>query len=217
VLDGKLSSYLAAGGRLFVLGGRLGSALNGVRPDGSGIYPKGHPDSDNAGYEKDSFLWRYLRFRNWLVSTPSSASPQERESSGLVMARSLHPAYPDLRLNRQKWDPWAIINQGTRFRGGIDEWEGVKGDFLPIEQMPGLDSLYASVNMDTTFCCGPLESGLGGAIVGQRYESTRLDTLRGTQQGRTLVLDFQPWWFESAALTDAGTAAINWLVTGKDH
>jgi hypothetical protein len=36
------------------------------------------------------------------------------------------------------------------------------------------------------------------------------------QQGRTVVLDFQPWWFEPASLADAGAAAINWLVTGSD-
>ena len=135
----------------------------------------------------------------------------------MIGARSLHPAYPDLRLDHSKHNPYDLLNNETQFRSGVGDWEGVRGVYVPIERMDGLDSLYTVVTFDTTYCCGKRDSGLTDAVIAQRYESTRIDTLRGTPQGRTILFDFQPWYFEEAGVLDAGTSAINWLVTGKDH
>lgn len=71
--------------------------------------------------------------------------------------------------------------------------------------------------MDTTLCCGSLSAGLDDAVIAHRYESTAADTAFGTQQERTVIFSFQPYWFEAESLKDAGTAAINWLVTGRNR
>lgn len=212
----KLSSYLGAGGRMFLAGDRFAAVLEGSRGGGFG-YPKNHPDEDEPGYSKDSFIWNFLKIRNRVVSRPNPGDTPEREATGMIGARSLHPAYPDLRLDFAKHNPYDVLNDNTQFRSGIGDWEGVRGAYLPIERLDGLDSLYTVVTFDTTFCCGARESGLGNAVIAQRYESTRIDTLRGTPQGRTILFDFQPWYFEETTVLDAGTSAINWMVTGKDH
>jgi hypothetical protein len=46
-----------------------------------------------------------------------------------------------------------------------------------------------------------------------RYRSTQVDTLEGRQCGRVVYLNIQPWWL----LMGAGTAAVNWLFTGRDE
>ncbi|MCA9729536.1 MAG: hypothetical protein KC729_17750, partial [Candidatus Eisenbacteria bacterium] len=222
VVDHKISAYLAAGGRLFMTGGRVGGVLNGSTPFGTFGYPKFREDDDRGSgtgtsYPFDSFIWEFLHMRNTLQSQPTDATATQREASGMISARSIHPAYPDIPIDLAKWNPYEPINGNTQFRGGIKFWEGVYGDFLPIEQIAGLDSLYTVVTMDTTYCCGALSAGLSRSVIAQRYESTRADTLAGSPQGRTMLFDFQPWYFDSQAITDAGTAAVNWLVTGKDH
>jgi hypothetical protein len=212
----KLSSYLGAGGRMFLAGDQFVAALKGTRLGDYG-YPKNHPDEDPPGYPRDSFIWNFLKIRNRVVSRPNPGDAPEREATGMIGARSLHPAYPDLRLDHSKHNPYDLLNNETQFRSGIGDWEGVRGVYVPIERMDGLDSLYTVVTFDTTYCCGKRDSGLTDAVIAQRYESTRIDTLRGTPQGRTILFDFQPWYFEEAGVLDAGTSAINWLVTGKDH
>jgi hypothetical protein len=54
-------------------------------------------------------------------------------------------------------------------------------------------------------------------VIAQRYESTPADTLAGTEQGRVIMFMFQPYPFMKGPAIDAGTAAINWLMTGQDY
>jgi hypothetical protein len=137
--------------------------------------------------------------------------------SGLLAVRSLNPAFPDLRIDPTKWDPW-VVEEG-QYKGGLKKWEG---SFAPFTQDPlqfaGLDSLYAAETWNHAMItdCNHA-SRVDGAICGRRYESTRADTLRNRQHGRVMVFDFQPWWFVRDQIASAGTAAINWLVTGRDQ
>ncbi len=218
---GFLSSYLAAGGRLLMTGGRLSSFLVDVRGDFT--YPKEAPNPDGTGepdFQIDSFVWKFMRMRNELVSVATRGpgnSTQRRQASGLVELRSQLVTFPDIPLDFDKRNPWDEVNGGTSFRGGIVDWEGFQGNQRPILQMAGLDTIYTPVTMDTTLQFGKIFGGFDDAVVGWRYESTSADTAAGSQQGRTVVLDFQPYWFDSDAVGNAGTASINWLRTGQDH
>jgi len=212
-----LSQYALAGGRLFFGGGRISSYMIGG-PNGSFGYPKTPPlpGESDVDFERKSFIWQFMRYRDALVSVPTRGTTSvQKQSSGLVALQSQHSAYPDLQLDYKKRDPFAKVS-GNQFRGGIQDWEGVLGRTDPSSQMPGFEALYTPITMDTTLCCGLRRSGLSDAIVGHRYSSTTADTLVGTQQGRMMIFNFQPYWFEAGSLLDAGTAAINWLVTGHD-
>ncbi len=214
---GLLSSYLAAGGRLMMIGGQLSSLLN----DRGFEYPKNGPDSDEKRihFGFDNFIYTFMRMRNEIVSVategPDSA-PAKREASGLIGLRSTNPSFPDIRIDRMKRDPWEPVNKGQNFRGGIIDWEGFRDQRNPVAQA-GMDSLYTPVTMDSTLRTGRVNAGFQDAVVGWRYQATAADTARGTQQGRTVVLNFQPYWFEENPIRDAGTTAINWLMTGQDH
>lgn len=229
----RLSAYLGAGGRLFITGSNIAGLLCGGRQGNLG-YPKEPHNNEGAhapetGYEEDSFLWKFLHYRGYIVSVPSRETPstEQKVSSGMIGARSLHPAYPDLVLDDRKWPSGQLINcdQGDRlcqYRGGIQYWDGLKGTPATIEEQAGMDSLYATRTFNRFWdwqsnAPVPIQSSVEGAICGHRYASTRADTLEGKQQGRTMVLSFQPWYLDPTALLDAGTAAVNWVVTGKDN
>jgi len=215
--EGRLTSYAAAGGRLFFAGGRISSYMLGG-PNGRFGYPKDPPLAGQMeDFGNETFIWQFMKYHNTIVSVPTrGASSIQKQATGLVGLRSHHPAYPDLELDNDKIQPFDEVS-GNQFRGGIKDWEGVKGVVRPVEQIAGFDSLYSPVTMDTTLCCGFRSGGVKDAIVAHRYASTAADTIAGTQQGRTVIFNFQPYWFEKAGLLDAGTAAINWLVTGQDH
>jgi hypothetical protein len=65
--------------------------------------------------------------------------------------------------------------------------------------------------------CGDYPSDADGAVIGARYQSTQADTLIGRQHGRVIYFNWQPWWFQEDRMMDAGTAAVNWLLTGRDQ
>ncbi|MCB9462307.1 MAG: hypothetical protein H6682_01270 [Candidatus Eisenbacteria bacterium] len=210
-----LGTYLSAGGRMFLVGDRISSHM----VDGVFRYPKDPPplEGDEGGdFETDNFIWTHMRVRNRIVSLETGANPAQLEASGLVGARSLHPAYPDIDLDYQKWDPWLVLD-GNAFQSGISRWEAVQGFFRPIQRFAGMDSLYAPVTFDTTYTYGARHAGYDDAVLGWRYESTRQDTIDGTEQGRLVVIDFQPYYFDANAVQDMGTSSINWLMTGLDH
>lgn len=236
----RLSAFLGAGGNLWILGGRICGMQLGAAGDGGGagpgnyVYPVAPPNRDpnatpTAGFEFDSFLWKFMHYRTWIWSTPFDATPEQQQATGLVAARSLHPAYPDLRIDPARWDPFALINcseddsSHCRYRGGLVQWEGLRRTApAPVPSDAGCDSVYAAKTFNYLYDWRArqpfaISSNADNAIIGQRYESTSIDTLEGRQQGRTLVWDFQPYYFDHTAVKDAGTAAVNWLITGRDY
>jgi hypothetical protein len=209
----RLTNFLGAGGRLFMVGGRLAASQSG-----SFRWPIQPPKlDDDVG--RAVFYFKYMYMRNTIVSSAVTTSC-DAVKGGIVAARALNPAYPDLEIDRQKWDPWSITVVPREYRGGLGLWEGVKaGAGEAIEDLPGLDSLYAARtwNHSLNTQCGIGPATMDGAICGWRYQSTHADSLQGRQHGRIAVFNFQPYYFQSDRLADAGTAAVNWLVTGRDY
>lgn len=231
--NGRLSSFVGAGGRLFLFGSNVTGMLTGGR-GGSLGYPKEPPNNPDGhtpedGFDEDSFLWKFLHLRSYVVSIPTRGNPssEQKVASGMIGARSLHPAYPDLSIDTNKWNPSTLINcdQGAnfcQFRSGISTWDGVAGTPQTIVEQAGLDSLYAVRTFNHFWdwqgeTSVRIQAAVEGAIIGQRYESTHADTLSGRQQGRTVLFSFQPWYLDANGVLDAGTSAVNWLVTGRDH
>jgi hypothetical protein len=208
--EAVLSSFLKAGGRLFIFGSPIvGMNLNQL------AYPLDPPDAE-AG--KAKLYFKFLYMQNQIVSgVLSTGETCFAAKSGLLAARSRNPAYPDLFLDPTKWDSWQV--QDGEYRGGIP-WEG---DMCTPGQSParyeGLDTLYTveTWNRSVRSHCGSEPSSVDGAIIGARYQSTPADTLQGRQHGRVVYFDFQPWWFQEDRMMDAGTAAVNWLFTGRDQ
>jgi hypothetical protein len=176
-------------------------------------------DPPTLDADKESLYFKFLYMQNSIVSMTSRDVDQcFAAKSGLYAARSRNPAYPDLFLDGAKVDPWGVI--GREYRGGVI-WEGnmVGLNQVPV-QTPGLDTLYTveTWNHSLSAQCGSIaHSSVEGAIIGARYQSTRADTLEGRQHGRVVWFDFQPWWFQEDRMMDAGTAAVNWLFTGRDQ
>lgn len=212
-----LSSYLGAGGRLFVFGGQQASAFLGNYQ-----YPKEAPAFDDT-QAWDEFFRKFLYFRNIIVSTRIGTSCIQ-EAGGLYVARSRNPAYPDLFLDTTKRDPWEVLDIGDgQYRGGIVKWEGNKSQVGALRtedlRLEGLDTLYVAETWDRAYSplCGNVASPARGGICAQRYESTRADSLSGLQHGRVVSFNFVTWFLQPDRLLDANTAAINWLVTGRDQ
>jgi len=213
----RLSVYLRAGGRLFILGGPICGALR----NRTNIYPQPPPDVWDLD-EREKLYYNYLYMRNTVFSFFFRGSdPCATEASGLFIARSADPNFPDLFLDRSKWDPEApdpLIPD--RLKGGIRFWEGTKCSGIgedPVH-LEGLDTLYTAQtwNRSSLEGCGEAISPSNGAVCAWRYECTPGDTLAHRQHGRIIVFDFQPYYFERERLTDAGTAAVNWLLRGRD-
>jgi hypothetical protein len=208
--EAVLSSYLKAGGRLFMFGSPIvGMNLNQL------VYPLDPPDAE-AG--KAKLYFKFLYMQNEIVSgILTSGETCFAAKSGLYVARSANPAYPDLFLDETKWNPRTV--QDGEYKGGIP-WEG---DMLGMNQVPaqyeGLDTLYTAQtwNLSIRRQCGVYPSSVEGATIGARYQSTQADTLAGRQHGRVVWFNFQPWWFQETRMMDAGTAAVNWLFTGRDQ
>jgi hypothetical protein len=211
--EAVLSSFLKAGGRLFIFGTPI-VGMNRTQM----VYPL-DPPQDQEG--RDKLYYKFLYMQNEIVSyrVTTSDVPDAcfTAKSGLVAARSANPAYPDLFLNPLRRDPAHV--DGDEYAGGI-RWEG---NMLGMNQEParfaGLDTLYTlqAWNRSLRSACGPYLSSVDGAIIGARYQSTRADTLEGRQHGRVIWFNFQPWFFQESRMMDAGTAAVNWLFTGRDQ
>ncbi len=228
-----LTSYVTAGGRLFLIGEDLAGFLTGDVK-----YPKTPPKPGDQTYNNwtSSFFFKFLYLRNTLVSADQQNSLANDktcagQASGLIGARSLRPSFPDLALDRNKQNPGALDpGNKDRYIGGSIFWEGAKAAPTElVDDLPGLDSLYAAETWNRyhassnnqcvqgTEPLGTYISPGAGAVIAQRYQSTRADTLAGIQHGRTMFFDFEPYWFQEMGLFDAGTTAINWLITGRDR
>jgi hypothetical protein len=224
-----LSSYIGAGGKFFLFGGRALSSTIGVLSGGpsGGDYPKLPPQAgvSDLDFEEDSFLWKFLHVRSQVTGIDRpincySDPPYEHQTwrDGLVRCVSVNPAYPDLSLDASKHNTEVGTGCGNLNppQGGIEDFEGIKFDraYSPLFPEAGLDTIYTAVGYSWI---GSAPTHWDGAVVAQRYESTRADTLAGTQQGRVMMFLFQPYPFFEGPAVDAGTAAINWLMTGQDY
>jgi hypothetical protein len=220
-----LSSYLSAGGKLFLFGGRPLSAV--ISPDGNAgaDYPKQPPQAgSDAEFEDDTFVWKFLHVRSQIVGIDplncSNTAPNDHQTwrDGLVRCISQNPAYPDLVLDPDKYNTERLTDcqQAEIPIGGIVDYEGVlfERQYAPLFPEAGLDTLYKAETYDWV---GAPPSYWNGSVIAQRYQSTAIDTLRGTTQGRVVLFLFQPFPFEENPAVDAGTAAINWLMTGQDY
>ncbi len=229
-----LTSFVGAGGKLFLFGGRpLSPMINNLGNAGND-YPKLPPQTADNGlirFKETNFIWKFLHVRNQVVGVDpvdcSMAKHDEHQffRDSLLRCVSTNPAYPDLYLDPLKWNPDTPSGLCELFNapiGGISDWEGVMagdprdrdGGFAAHVPDAGLDTLYTAICY--SWSGGP-PSFWDGAVVAQRYESTKADTLRGAAQGRVVVFMFQPYPFFEGPTDDAGTAAINWLMTGHDQ
>lgn len=230
-----LSSYVSAGGKLFLFGGRPLAAITS-RLDG-GIPQKDYPIlppqvGNTAEFSESNFLWRFLHVRNKVVGTGdascSDANGHQSWRDGLIACLSNNPYYPDLYIDPAKWNTETATEcPDRRAKGGIEDFEAViQGSSLEAGYTPhiadaGLDTLYMGVPYNGP-AAPPSRWGLGSdgkyqMVVGQRYESTAADTTKGTAQGRVVLLTIQPYVFQEGPVWDAGTSAINWLMTGRDN
>jgi|GEM_PF-3991143 len=230
-----LSSYVAAGGKLFLFGGRPLSALVNIPSGGNagGDYPKLPPQVAQNGnmvqFTDTNFVWKFLHVRNQIVGVDplscrfSPGFEHQQPRDGLVQCVTANSAYPDLYLDRNKWDPdRPSTTCPDKVAGGISDWEGIlegppndpDGGYTAHAPDAGLDTLYTGIC--SSWAGGP-PTIWNGAIVAQRYSPTKADTLRGTVQGRVVMFLFQPYAFLEGPAIDAGSAAINWLMTGRDQ
>ena len=219
-VDGNrgVSNYLFAGGRLFICGAPVMGALEGR----VNIYRR-LPPSDTDTVERERLYYNLLYMRNTIFSyQDNQGGICAKETGGMYRAISFNPNYPDLFLDTKKWDPfqWDPF-QPDKYKGGLELWEGLKvnqtGD-SPIH-LEGLDTLYVAEtwNRSTSVQCRNATGPGNDSVCAWRYHSTHADTLAQRQHGRVIVFDFQPFYFQRDRMTDAGTSAVNWLVTGRDR
>ncbi|MCA9754573.1 MAG: hypothetical protein KDA27_02135 [Candidatus Eisenbacteria bacterium] len=204
-----LAHYLAGGGRVFFVGGRLSSLVLG-----DFTYPKAPlPTAGDGTFDQDSFVWRKLRYQDDVVGIPTNGSRRLQEASGIIGCRSVSAEFPTLELDPLKWDPW--VDDGEYYRGGIADWEGVLMD--SPDQLPpaGFEAIYSPDTFDHSLCCGDVTPQYEAAVLGHRYESPLPPGSVG-DQGRTVVFNFQPWYFESEGVAEACRLAVDWVVDGID-
>jgi hypothetical protein len=225
-----LSSYVALGGKLFLFGNMPVSSIISMHDGGfpTRDYPKAPPQAgyESATYSTESFVWQFLHVRSRIVGIDPfdcyGRPPNEHQAyrDGLIRCSSRNPAYPDLDLDPSKHDADLPIGDCPQIPspplGGLRDWEGVlhHGGLPPLDPEPGLDTLYTSVPYGWS---GGLPPAFRDAVIAQRYESTAADTLAERAQGRVVLFLFQPFYFTEGPAHDAGTAAINWLMTGSDY
>jgi len=208
-----LVSYLTAGGRLFLFGGRVTAMNRGQY--GYPVEPPG-PNDDNRERLYYNFMYMHHNIVSGRCTVGNCDEACYARISGIAAARTLDPAFPDIVLDRSKWDPWMV--QDAEYTGGPSTWEGSLRDFTQApEHWEGLDSLYAVETWDRSLSDACQYGSVSkGAICGMRYAPTYADTLASRQHGRIIFFLFQPFWHLPDQVLSASTAAINWLVTGKD-
>jgi hypothetical protein len=229
-----LSSYVGAGGKLFLFGSRplaaITSRFTGVPGRDYPILPP--QVGSTAEFSESNFLWRFLHVRNQVVGITTfncnEANGHQPWRDGLIACLSANPYYPDLYIDPAKWNTEAVSGcADARASGGIDDFEAVmegsniETGYAPHRADAGLDTLYYGVPYNGPVS-PPSRWGIGTngnyqMVVAQRYQSTAADTLRSAAQGRIVLFTFQPYLFQEGPVWDAGTSAINWLMTGRDN
>ncbi|MBD3333881.1 MAG: hypothetical protein GF355_00010 [Candidatus Eisenbacteria bacterium] len=205
-----LSNYVRAGGRLYLYGSRPVGCLAGDRfdYDGDGLCPD-LPGVEDPLWDENDFLWAFLHLTNCV----KSISRADQRVDGWVGARAQHPLYPDVRINREIWDPDEVVD-GT-VRGGAPWFEVYRaGRRLPPRPEPGLDTLYAVENYNDG---GGDQSLLEGHPCALRYESTPEDSAQGLAHGRVFLQTFPAFLVPEDRATEVACKAITWLMTGRDE
>ncbi|MBD3336475.1 MAG: hypothetical protein GF355_13260 [Candidatus Eisenbacteria bacterium] len=204
-----LSSYVGAGGRLYLYGWKPVGCLAGDRftYDGDGLCPDVE-NVDEPAWDEESFIWAFLHLTN-CVKSISGASQQ---IDGWIGSRSAHPLYPDLHINRDVWDPDEVVGQDVR--GGVIWYEIYRASrSIPIEPEPGLDTLYT---LETYNYQGD-QSQLEGYPIALRYQSTAEDSALGRAHGRVFLQMFPFFVVPEGPATEAACKAITWIMTGRDE
>lgn len=195
-----LSDYVTAGGSLYLFGSKPISALaNDDYTDETamGICPF-------EDWEEDDFIWKFLHIRSCV------RGPRNNRVDGWVGARAVHPAYPDLDLNPEVWDPWRLDPNDDPV-GGINACQLYYGTpDHPPEADPDLDTIYVA----RTFNWGG-SSDLDGQPCALRYEPPADDP--GAFQGRVFVQMFDLLFLQEEQAREAACSAINWLLTGRNE
>jgi hypothetical protein len=206
-----LSTYVKAGGHLFLYGPRpIGGLAGDDYKDafGDGICPD-LPDVHDPAWDEDSFIWRFLHIRNCIRSARSGRQLVD----GWVGARPVHPLFPDININTDVWDPYEIGSQGMAI-GGITAFQCYKKSSESASSPdPGLDTIYVAKAFEYQGHQSPLD----GTPVALRYESTAEDSAQGLAQGRVYLQMFDYIFVDEATATEAASQAIDWLFTGRDE
>lgn len=207
----RLSSFVTSGGRLFLFGGRLAGAFRDYHD-----YANWPAPLSNQSDLLNNFFFKFMQYRSQVVAWGADSNCPRADN--LIAARSLNPAYPDLFLDRHKWNPYNKDSNGEYY-GGIIHWEGYRlGKNAEPPTLNGVDSLYKAecwTHSVYPSCEGQEGSGQG-CICGTRVVSTRADTLAAAQHGRIIMFNFEPWYLQSDLVRNAGNAAVNWLLNGRD-
>lgn len=201
-----LSAYVGLGGNLllytFIGPAQTIAGLIGFdNPD-----PKCPRENDfQAGYywNRLSFLWQYLNLTG-CIDKPRGATTQGNPDEALRVAIAENPVYPDLFIDTVRW-PCAR---------GIMNYEALVSEVADPDVTPwyelqeGMDIIYrARTRVPDEF--SDLE---GKPIAWRTYPLAGEDTDRG----RIVCFSFHPYFFEEAAVGNAMTNALHWLVNGSD-
>ncbi|MBU1949033.1 MAG: hypothetical protein KJ927_10005, partial [Candidatus Eisenbacteria bacterium] len=206
-----LTSYIGAGGRLYLYGSSPIGCLAGdnFNYGGDGLCPD-VPGADEPAWDDESFIWTFLHLTNCVTGTSGTG----QQIDGWVGSKSVHPLYPDLDLNTSVWNPWRPrVGDGLPV-GGTVWFEVYKNSrSIAIQPEPGMDTLYVL----KTFNYQGVQSRLEGYPITLRYQSTPEDSALGIDQGRVFLQMFPFFPCHEGPATEAATKAITWVMTGRDE
>jgi hypothetical protein len=158
------------------------------------------------------FLWELLCLRG-CVDKPRhrSGSVRDMAPQSMIRAEALHPLYPDLVLDPQRWRCGSVER-------GIVRFEGLIANPFEPDDDPWYEREAAAGELELLYCARTLEAGssMDSLPVAWRSPASWADTLSGFQRGRTVNFTFQPYFFDEGNVKSAMTFALRWLVTGSE-
>lgn len=212
---GFLARYLGAGGNLLLLVDRgpvtqtsdcrytqldpccpcQGSCLGQLWVTGSG------------------FLWELLGLRG-CIDKPRHPSGSSRQMvpQTLVRAESMHPLYPDLVLDPQRW-------RCGSFDRGILAFEGLHLNEDEPDDDPWYGRQVAAGNMRILYRAQTWQTGTSTDSLPiawrtpARGDATPAEDL---DRGRVVTFAFHPYYFDRGTVRTAMSYALRWLVTGSE-
>jgi len=212
-----LVDLLECGGKLFLFGGRPISAIISTATGGRAatIRRSAQAGASLQNFSDESFIWRSSRSQSgrrhrrlWLLEP----APYDHQTwrDGLIRCISQNPPIRTCTsiprdTTRRGWPTAAAETADAA--SGITRGP-LRQDLRAL--FPSPDSTRSTPRSATA---GPaVPELLGRAVIAQRYQSTKADTLSGVAQGRVVLFLFQPYPFYEGPAVDAGTAAVTWLI-----